>query len=366
MNIALYYDLPQGGANRTMEEIEEILAKEHTLTRYANLPQSFSPSFLRHFFADVESILLQRFKQKYQAKKIDEKRYDLVFVTHDRHSQAPWVLRYLKTPTVFLCQEPTRAYFEYRLRIDPSLPLVNKIYETLNRSLRKQIEINNARHATSVVANSHYSSESIDRAYGLESTPIHLGIDAKKYYPEKTHKKNQVIVIGNNEPQKDLPLAIRSVSLIDKSIRPRLIIASPRKVDNSDLVRLAKRLKVKLTIMVGLNQEGLRHQYSQSVATLATAHLEPFGLSVVESLACGTPVVAVREGGFRETVDSGITGLLTDRKPEKIARAMTKIILDKVMAKRMGERGRHVVIKKFTWENTVKKLNEVFYEIKKT
>src|SRR5258706_5737477 len=161
MKIAVYYDLPPGGGSRTMEEILYRLAKHHQLDIFHNRPQTFKPPFLKHLLADIESIFLQRYKQASQAKDIDSKKYDLVFVSHDRHSQAPWILRFLNTPTVFLCQEPTRAYFEYFLRIDPRLPLINRFYETLNRLLRKSLEITNARSATTIIANSVYSTESL-------------------------------------------------------------------------------------------------------------------------------------------------------------------------------------------------------------
>jgi glycosyltransferase involved in cell wall biosynthesis len=49
------------------------------------------------------------------------------------------------------------------------------------------------------------------------------------------------------------------------------------------------------------------------------AFAEPFGLSVVESMACGTPVVAYRRGSMPEVVDEGVTGHLVHSVPEAVA-----------------------------------------------
>jgi glycosyltransferase involved in cell wall biosynthesis len=46
---------------------------------------------------------------------------------------------------------------------------------------------------------------------------------------------------------------------------------------------------------------------------------EPFGLSVVEAMACGTPVIAYRKGSMPEVVDSGVTGLLVENSDEAVA-----------------------------------------------
>lgn len=364
MKIAVFFDLPPGGASRTLEEVLKILKRRHQITVFHD-PKVFSLIASNRLLIDLESIFFQRLKQKYLAKKIDAQKYDLVFVSHDRHSQAPWVLRYLKTPTVFICQEPTRAYFEEFLRVDPKLPLLNKIYENINRKIRKQIEIKNASFATKIVANSVYSVESIFRAYGVLSTPVHLGIDPKEYFVEKVIKKNQVVVVGNNEPQKDLISAVNSVALVDKKIRPALVIASPRDSDMAEIKKLAKRKQVNLSLFIGLDQNKLRKIYNQSKLTLALAHLEPFGLSVIESMACGTPVIAVNEGGFKETITHDLTGLLLERNSSIIAEGINSLLRNKGKLSVMGKEGIKDAITRFTWEKTVGKLEKVFYEAKK-
>lgn len=362
MKIAIYYDVPAGGAFRTMEEEIKLLRLKHEIVVYHNLKPIFTPPILTRFFKDCESIIFQRFRQRAQAAEIDRQKFDVVYVSHDRHSQAPWILRFLKTPTVFLCQEPTRAYFEEFLKIDPHLPLTNRIYESINRYLRKNIEIHNASFAKAIVANSVYSTESIFRAYGLKSTPVYLGIDREEYFPESLSKRNQIFIIGNHEPQKALPFAIEVFSKIDKRIRPRLVIGSPRDGDHSELKSLAKKLGVDLEIKVGLHPGELRNIYSRSKITLAVAYLEPFGLSVIESLACGTPVVAVREGGFKETIVNGKTGLLVPRDAAKIAGEIQSLLTHKLKREEMGRAGVKEVRGRFTWKNTVDQLEKIFYE----
>jgi glycosyltransferase involved in cell wall biosynthesis len=57
---------------------------------------------------------------------------------------------------------------------------------------------------------------------------------------------------------------------------------------------------------------------------------EPFGLSMIESMACGTPVLAFRCGSVSEVIDDGITGLVVDSVEEAIAAVPRVISLDRV------------------------------------
>jgi glycosyltransferase involved in cell wall biosynthesis len=65
---------------------------------------------------------------------------------------------------------------------------------------------------------------------------------------------------------------------------------------------------------------------------------EPFGLSVVESMACGTPVVAYRRGSMPEVVDDGLTGFLVDGPTQAAAAVAVCTTLDRMTCHAVAER----------------------------
>lgn len=60
---------------------------------------------------------------------------------------------------------------------------------------------------------------------------------------------------------------------------------------------------------------------------------EPFGLSVVEAMACGTPVIAYRRGSMPEVVDDGVTGFVVDGRDEAVAAVPLAVGLDRAVVR---------------------------------
>ncbi|QYC41777.1 D-inositol 3-phosphate glycosyltransferase [Nonomuraea coxensis DSM 45129] len=65
---------------------------------------------------------------------------------------------------------------------------------------------------------------------------------------------------------------------------------------------------------------------------------EPFGLSVVEAMACGTPVVAYRRGSMAEVVDPGVTGFLVDSLDEAVTAVARIATIDRERCRAQAER----------------------------
>lgn len=303
------------------------------------------------------------------AEKIDAANYDFVFLHHDQPVQSPYLLNFLRTPSVYYCAEPMREFYEPPLA-RPYLESHSRAerwqrkWYAPARALRRRMiqtdDLCNVRAATMLLTNSYFSAESIYRAYGLRARVSYLGVDTEKFRPLDVPRENFVLSVGAVSPLKGYDFLIQALGQMNAAIRPPLAI-----VGNTFSTGEAKYLNglaahhgVKLEFRVNVTDEELVRLYNQARALVYAPILEPFGFAPLEAMACETPVVAVREGGVRESVRDGETGLLTAREPKAFAARLTRLLADATCAKRLGENGRQRVLEFWTWERAYKRLIE--------
>jgi glycosyltransferase involved in cell wall biosynthesis len=88
---------------------------------------------------------------------------------------------------------------------------------------------------------------------------------------------------------------------------------------------------------------------------------EPFGLPVIEAMACGAPVVATRVGAFPELVEEGKTGLLVSRaNPDELGTAIEKLLENDATRREMSQASRQRAVQVFSWDKVVDELREYY------
>jgi len=396
MKIAIYHNLPSGGGKRALYEMTRRLAQDHEVDVYTlscaehafcdlrpyarrHVVFPFAPLPLARFpfgrlNQGIRAVDLMRLKglQHEIARQIDAAGYDVVFVHHCQFGQSPSLLQFLVTPSVYYCAEPPRLIHEPQIPrpyTQYSLPqrVVNLFdpFPALYRNTLAKFDRANVRAASFVLANSAYTRESLYRVYGIFARVCYLGVDTQLFRPLELPKADFVLSVGALNPHKGFDFLLLSLAKMDVARRPPLVIVSnfaePR--EQGYLEDLARRLGVSLSIRVLVSDDELVRLYNQAGLTLYAPIMEPFGFVPLESMACGTPVVGVREAGVRETVLHNETGILTDRDPQQFAEAVQSLLNDEDRCRQYGLRGRAYVEERWSWEQSVQRLGRYLQQV---
>jgi glycosyltransferase involved in cell wall biosynthesis len=113
---------------------------------------------------------------------------------------------------------------------------------------------------------------------------------------------------------------------------------------------------VPLEPRIGIADGELVDLLNRAAVMVYAPRLEPFGFAPLEAGACALPVVAVPEGGVRETVFDGVNGLLVEPEPGALAEAMQRVLQDSALARRLGRQGRELVVQRWSLPGAIDRL----------
>ena len=157
-----------------------------------------------------------------------------------------------------------------------------------------------------------------------QATVYHgLPLDLYTFNP---NPEQYLVYIGRISPEKRVDRAI------DIAVRAGIPLRIAAKVDKIDLDYFSSKIKklIRHPLVEMLGEVGEHDK--QEILGNALGLLfpidwpEPFGLAMIEAMACGTPVIAYRCGSIPEVVDEGVTGFIVDSQEEAI-KAVEKLLI---------------------------------------
>ena len=210
---------------------------------------------------------------------------------------------------------------------------------------------------------SEYWRNALRKDYGYESTVTYNGLDLEDFsrLPERKEALPTVLFVGGLEPRKGLEYLIHAMEFVIDSVpTARLIAIGKTGFRGTDewkwFSNLADRLGIKdhIEFHESVDQETLLKFYSECDLLVLPSKTEGWGLSLMEAMACGKPVVASRAGGIPELVRDGTDGVLV--RPGDVrgfADAIVKLLGDPKLRESMGIKGRQRV-GEFSWDETAR------------
>lgn len=182
-----------------------------------------------------------------------------------------------------------------------------------------------------------------------------------------------VLQLGRLVPRKGVDNAVRGFAKLvaDRKIDARLLIVggespTPDPKLTPEIARLsaiATSLEIsnRVTFVGCRGREILKYFYSAADIFVTTPWYEPFGITPLEAMACGTPVIGSNVGGIKFTVKNGETGyLVAPNQPEDLSDRLALLFQNPPLLQLLAKQAIRHVEQRFTWEKVTSEIAALY------
>jgi hypothetical protein len=321
MKIAIFHNLPEGGAIKALEGVVTTIKHRYSKDLRIDLYTIGDRQVYKSRHINVERIasshshvqlktpcdLLRKIHflifdlDKYHKKvanDINSKDYDICFVCHDHLTKSPHILRHIKHKKVYILHEPQREYYENIFLH------INSFRNLLGIILMYPIKIIdriNATFADIILVNSQYSKEVIKKVYKMDSMILYptLHINTQKRSINNTRQPS-IVLLGSLNKTKGIIQVLEYFRHYIRTETDIIIISNSSKNDIDQSLGKYKASHVR--ILHNPSDKKIKYIFTQARLAIFNYRFEPFGLSAIEAQLYGCEVIGRKEAGLQETI----------------------------------------------------------------
>jgi glycosyltransferase involved in cell wall biosynthesis len=255
---------------------------------------------------------------------------------------------------LWYCHTPLRDIYDlYEYRMAMRKPHMKPVY-MLGAAAVRAIDQKVVKKIPYIIANSPNIKSRISKYYNREDARVlGGGVDLKNYSSKGDQR--YFFYPSRISPNKRQDYAIEAFKIFSRKVKGyRLIICGPVSKDKFyyDYYRKiyeSARGSSRIEFLTEVTEKRLIELFSNCTAVLYPPINEDYGIVPLEAMASGKPIIAVNEGGPKETILHGKTGMLVN-SPAEMAIAMESVARDGELSARLGKAGRSRVKKGYSWE----------------
>ena len=312
LKVAIVHDFlfKLGGAEKLLLEILKIYPEADIYTLFYDQKQTkglFNKFKVTHSALQKKTsapksfkLLLPKFPKAIES--FDLSGYDLV-ISHS-NSFAHGVITSPKTKHICYCLSPTRYLYDWKNEYLEENNLGTGIRGSLAQKVTHDLRVWDQQAETrpdKYIAISETVRSRIRKYYRLDAEVVYPAVDVEKIEPNFSERQDYYLIVSRLTAYKKIDLGIKAFNKLGK----HLVI-----IGVGDDEHRLKALALDNIEFIGWQSDNSVMEYMRNAKAFVFPGEEDFGLTPIESMATGTPVIAYNKGGVTETVRAGIDGLL--------------------------------------------------------
>ncbi len=290
-----------GGSELVVKEIlKQIDADVYALIDFESTnPESYlygrkiGTTFLQHFPLARNGIQKYLPLLPFAIEQLDLQDYDVILSSS--HAVAKGVITSPHQTHICYCHTPMRYAWELTFEYLKQSQMGRGIPGVFTRYLLHQLrqwDVISANRVDYFIANSHHTAKRIWRCYRRHAEVIYPPVDIQRF-SDQVAKEDFYLTVSRLVSYKKIALIIEAFNQLQ---RPLVIIGS-----GSQFLELQKKARSNIKLL-GSQPNHVVEDYLARAKAFVYAACEDFGIALVEAQASGTPVIAYRAGGAKETV----------------------------------------------------------------
>ncbi|MFA5995932.1 MAG: FkbM family methyltransferase [Patescibacteria group bacterium] len=208
-----------------------------------------------------------------------------------------------------------------------------------------------------IFTNSVYTQKYIQQIYQRSSIVVYPGVTLlnHKLLP-MVQREKMIMTVGRLTKFKRIDVLINAFNTLQHQDYKLYIIGDGE--EHNNIIKLVEQynLSDSIKVLTNVNDATLQQYYAAAKLFVSCAKQEPFGMTLIEAMAHGLPVIADNSGGPKEIVQNNVTGKLIDCTVEQLRTCIDKLLDQPDTLQQYSEQARLVVHKKFIWQEAVQQI----------
>lgn len=328
MKIALVHDYIKeyGGAERVLETLHEMFPNAPVYTSIYS-PKHLGPHKDRFKNWDIRPSVLQYipFKEKlisplriitpFIFKNMDLSEFDLIIVSATGAYQ-PNLVKKGKAKLICYCHTPPRYLYGYPTARTPSKWMMPFVH--IANHILRMVDFDASKNVDQFVANSEEVKKRIEKFYRKDAVVVYppVSIPTTDYRPLTTEKRSFYLCGGRLARAKRIDLAIKACMELGLTLKVFGKSFAGYSEELKEIaygnLPIANSHKLLIEFLGEVTENQKYELMAGAKAYIFPSEFEDFGITPVEAMGVGCPVIALASGGVKETVIDGKTGVFFD------------------------------------------------------